>query len=527
MNDLEGTAALIRLTLRRDRIRIVIWVVSIALLVFLTVVGMKSLFPTQASIDQAAAASQHNAGAIAFNGPAQGLDTLGGEIAFQVGAFGMVIVALMSIFMIGRLTRGDEEAGRLELVRSLPVGIHAPALAALLVVVAMNVAVGVLSSISLLAGGLPTTGSLVLGASFAAVGIFFAGVALVAAQVTENTRVVYGSSGALLGAAYLLRIIGDIGDGTVSWFSPIGLAQKARPFAGERWWPLLALLGVAVALMAVAFRLAVGRDHGAGLVAPRPGRSVAGPSLGHPLGLAMRLQRGALIGWGGGVLVTGIAYGWIAPTIDSFVANNQAFAQMLASAGVGSLTDTYFATSLRVMALIASGFAIQSALRLRSEESALRAESVLATPVSRWRWAASHLAIALAGSVGLLAVAGLATGVSYAIAGGPWSSVSRLLGAAVVYAPALALMIGIATIVIGFVPRWVDIAWGVLAACFVIGLLGVVLRLPDWVQKLSPFERTPALPAANVAVLPLAVLTSLAAVLILGGLYGLRRRDIG
>jgi ABC-2 type transport system permease protein len=101
------------------------------------------------------------------------------------------------------------------------------------------------------------------------------------------------------------------------------------------------------------------------------------------------------------------------------------------------------------------------------------------------------------------------------------------LGAAVVYAPALALMIGMATIVIGFVPRWVDIAWGVLAACFVIGLLGVVLRLPDWVQKLSPFERTPALPAANVAVLPLAVLTSLAAVLILGGLYGLRRRDIG
>jgi len=527
MNQLTGSAALIRLILRRDRIRISIWVVSIALLVFLTVVGVRSLFPTQASIDQAAAASQHNAAAIAFNGPAQGLDTLGGEIAFQVGAFGMVVVALMSIFMIGRLTRGDEEAGRLELVRSLPVGIHAPTVAALVVVGAMNVGVGVLASISLLAGGLPTNGSLVLGASFAAVGIFFAGVALVAAQVTENTRVVYGSSGALLGAAYLLRIIGDIGDGTVSWFSPIGLAQKARPFAGERWWPLVPLLGVAVALIAVAFGLAVRRDHGAGLVPPRPGRSVATPSLGHPLGLAMRVQRGALIGWGAGVLVTGIAYGWIAPTIDSFAANNKAFAQMLASAGVGSLTDTYFATSFRIMALVASGFAIQSALRLRSEESAMRAESVLATPVSRWRWAASHLAIALAGSFGLLAVAGLATGVSYAIAGGPWSSVPRLLGAAIVYAPALALMIGLAVLIFGFAPRWVDVSWGVLGACFVIGLLGVVLRLHDWVQKLSPFERTPALPAADVTVLPLAVLTGLAAVLILGGLGGLRRRDIG
>src|SRR5207247_803787 len=312
MNELAGTADLICMILRRDRIRISIWVVSIALLVFLTVVGVESLFPTQASIDQAAAATQHNPGAIAFNGPAQGLDTLGGQIAFQVGALGMVVVALMSIFMIGRLTRGDEEAGRLELVRSLPVGNDAPTFAALIVV--------------------------------------------------------------------------DSGDGTVSWFSPIGMAQKARPFAGERWLPLLPLLAVAVALIVVALRLAVRRDHGAGLVAPRPGRSIAAPTLGHPLGLAMRLQRGALMGWGAGILVTGIAYGWIAPTIDSFVANNKAFAQMLASAGVGSLTDTYFATSFRVMALIASGFAIQSALRLRSEESALRAESVLATPVSRWRW---------------------------------------------------------------------------------------------------------------------------------------------
>jgi ABC-2 type transport system permease protein len=283
----------------------------------------------------------------------------------------------------------------------------------------------------------------------------------------------------------------------------------------------------ALALIAVALRLAIKRDYGAGLVAPRPGRIVATRSLGHPLGLAMRLQRGALFGWGGGVLVTGIAYGSIAPTIDSFVANNKAMAELLASAGIGNLADTYFATSFRVMALIASGFAIQSALRLRSEESALRAEPVLATPVSRSRWAASHLTIALAGSVGLLAVAGLATGVSYAMAGGPWSSVPRLLGAAVVYAPAIWLMVGLVVIVFGFAPRWVDVAWGILAACSVIGLLGVVLRLPDWVQKLSPFERTPALPAANMAVLPLVVLTALAAVSIFGGLGGLRRRDIG
>lgn len=527
ISELTATGPLVRLILRRDRVRISIWIGAISLLVFFSAVGVKSLFPTQASIDLAAAAMQNNPGAIAFNGPPQGLDTLGGQVAFQLGAFGMVATALMSIFMVGRLTRGDEEAGRLELVRSLPVGVHAPAVAALITVALMNVAVGVLSAVALMAEGLPTAGSLVLSMSFVVEGVFFAGVALVATQVTQNTRVVYGASGALLGLAYLIRIIGDVGNGTASWFSPIGLAQKSRPYAGDRWWPLLPLLAAAVILIAVAFRLTVQRDLGSGLVAPRRGRLDASPSLGHPIGLAVRLQRGTLIGWGAGVLVTGIAYGWIAPTIDSFVKDNPAIAQFLASAGVGSLTDTYFATSLRILALVASGFAIQSALRLRSEESALRAELVLATRLARWRWAASHLAVALLGSVVLLAVGGLAIGVSYALAGGPWSSVPRLLGAALVYAPALWLMAGLALMAFGLVPRLVDIAWGIFAGCVVVGLLGEVLRLPDWVINLSPFQHTPALPAAQMSALPLAVLTAVAAILVAGGLGALRRRDIG
>ena len=526
MKDLAGTLSLVRLNFRRDRIRISIWVASIPLLVYLSAVGVKSLFPTQAAIDAAAAASRHNAGAIAFNGPAQGLDTLGGEVAFQVGALGLVAVALMSLFMAGRLTRGDEEAGRQELIRSLPVGLHAPALAALITVAAMNVAVAALAAAGLLAEGLPAAGSLVLAASYAVEGILFTGVALLAAQVTENTRVVYGAGGALLGLAYLLRIIGDIGDGTVSWLSPIGMAQKTRPYAGERWWPLLPLLAIAAVLTVAAFAVAARRDHGSGLVAPRRGPATASRLLGSPFGLGLRLHRGALLGWTAGVLVTGIAYGSIAPAIDSFAAGNKAIAEMLAGAGVGSLTDTYFATSLRLIALLAAGFAIQVALRLRGEESALRAEMMLAEPLSRLRWAAGHVAFALVGSVVLLAVAGLATGITYALAGGPWSSVPRLLGAAVVYAPAVWLMTGLAVALFGLAPRWVELAWGALAAAFVVGLLGDVLRLPGWVLKLSPFDRTPALPAASLAVTPLAVLTLLAGLAMLGGLVGLRRRDV-
>ena len=527
MTALTGTVALTRFILRRDRIRILIWIVAIVVLAALTAVGIKGLFPTQAALDQTAAATQHNAAAIAFNGPAQGLNTVGGQVAFQFGANGMVLVALMSLFMVGRLTRGEEEAGRLELVRSLPVGIHANTLAAALTVAAMNGAVGLLTTAVLIGQGLPAAGSVVFGVSFILVGLVFSGVALVLAQVTENTRVVYGVSGAVLGAAYLLRAVGDIGDGKASWFSPIGLAQKTRPFAGERWWPFMMLVAVIALLVAVAAALAVSRDLGAGLMAARPGRPAAAPSLGHPLGLAVRLQRASLLGWGAGILVIGIAYGWIGPTVDTFVGQNKALAEILAGAGGGSLTDSYFATSFRFIALIATGFTLQSALRLRSEETSMRAEPVLATPVSRWRFTASHLIVAFVGSVLLLAVGGLATGLTYGVAGGGMQSVPRLVEAALVYAPPMWIMVGLAIALDGLVPRWVGASWAILVACVVVGFLGAVLHVPRWLQDLSPFERVPQLPGAGLTLVPLLVISAIAAGLTLAGLVGLRRRDIG
>lgn len=527
MTELTGTATLTRLILRRDRVRILVWVVATALLVLVTAASVKGLYPTQADLDEAAAASHGNAAAIALNGPDQGLDTLGGQVAFQVGFLGLVVVALMSMFMVGRETRAEEEAGRLELVRAMAVGHHAPTAAALTVTAGMNVAVGALVALGLLSLNLPTAGSVVFGVSFCALGLVFAGIATVAAQVTQNTRVVYGSTGAALGAAFVLRAAGDIGDGTLSWFSPIGWAQKTRPFAGERWWPLLIAAGFTVVLLAVAGAVAARRDVGAGLVPPRPGPRVAAPSLGRPLGLALRLQRGSLVGWGVGLFLTGVAYGWVANDVEDFVGDNSTMREMIARAGSASLTDSYLSTSLLMMALIAAGYAVQSALRLRSEETGLRAEPVLATPISRRRWVASHLAVALAGSVAVLAAAGLGAGLTYGIVSNDLGQAPRLLGAALAYTPALWLLVGLATALFGLVPRAVTTAWAALAGCLVIGLLGEVLDLPAWANDLSPFQHTPQLPAAHLTVTPLAILAVTAAALITVGLTAFRQRDVG
>ena len=94
----------------------------------------------------------------------------------------------------------------------------------------MNLTVGAVVTVGLLGLGLPTAGSVVFGVSLCALGLVFASVAAVAAQVTENTRVVYGSTGAVIGAAFGAAAAGDgVGNGALPWFSPVGWAQKTRP----------------------------------------------------------------------------------------------------------------------------------------------------------------------------------------------------------------------------------------------------------------------------------------------------------
>lgn len=526
MSDLLGTGPIVRLILRRDRLRLLAWVVGLVALVLTTAASTKGLYPTQADLDSIAAAAHDNPVALAFNGPDQALDTMGGQIAFQVGAFGLLMVGLMCLLLVGRATRGEEDSGRLELVRSMPVGRHAPLAAGLLVVAVTNVVLGVLVTATLLLEDLPTHGSIVFGASFVAVGIAFIGITAVTAQVSENPRVATGAAGAVLGAAYVLRAVGDMGDGTISWLSPLGWAQKARPYAGETWWPLLLCVVVGVAGTWLAVGLAVRRDFGAGMVAPKPGPATATPLLGSPVGLAIRLHRGAVLWWSASVLALGLVYGSLTASIEDFLGDNPSMEDVLASLGKASLTDSYLATSLLIVALLAAGPALQIVGRLRTEESELRAEVVLATGTSRARWVGSHLVVALGGSALALLLGGLGLGVAYAAVGGGAGQVLRLSGDALVYVPAIWLLTALAVALFGLVPRWTAAGWVALTGCLVIAMFGSLLDLPRWVLDLSPFQHTPAAPAATIRVLPLVALSAVTAGLLAVGFATFRRRDL-
>jgi ABC-2 type transport system permease protein len=523
--ELTATGKLVRAILRRDRIRIAVWTLSIAGLVVVTAASVKGLFPTQEDLDRAAAA-EDSAAAIVLNGPPYGLDTVGGQVAYQIGVWGMVAVALMTLLMYTRNTRAEEESGRLELVRAAVVGRHAPPTAALIVVGGINVLVGLSVALANIAYGLPVAGSLLFGAGFTVLGLIFCGVTAITTQVSENARVANGLAGLVLAVAFALRAIGDVNDGTLSWLSPIGLVQKSRPYAGDVWWPLAIGLVVAGVLTVVADVLAAHRDVGAGLTQPRPGPAIGGRLMASPFGLALRLQRGSLIAWATGLFATGVAYGSIIDQLDDLLEGNDAAKDLIAQAGGVSITDSYLSTTMLTMALIATGYAVQSALRLRTEENAGRVEPLLATPTSRDRWLTSHVAMSFLGAAVVMVAGGLGAGLTVALITGDWGELPRLVGASLVYVPAVWLLAGIAVALFGLAPGAALAAWAAMALCFVIGMFGELLDLPSWLIDLSPFQRTPRVPADGLSPVPLLAIAAVAAALTAAGMAGFRHRDV-
>ncbi len=522
-----GTAALLRFALRRDRIRLPVWIAAGTFMVVTQSVGSQALYDSADDLAAYQASVGSNAATIALGGPPVGLDTVAGAVAFDISATVMLIAALMAMFTVARHTRADEEAGRTELIRSARVGRHAPLLAAVLLSSAACVAIALTIGAATTASGLPALGSFVLGASVGACGLVFTGVAAVAVQATGHTRSVYGLVGGLFAVAFVLRAVGDIQRSWVVWTSPIGWAQATHPFTDDSMLPLVLCVFVAATLVAAGFLLLDRRDLGSGLLQPRPGRPAAPRTLLSPLGLAVRLHRGALLAWTVGLGLLGLVYGALAESVETLIGENDQALMIFGNPDVDQLVDAYLATTFAVTALLASAYAVSAVLRVRAEESGSRAEPVLATATSRAAWLGSHVAVALLGSALAMAASGITTGLVRAAQTGEASAFGRMLAAATAYVPAIWVVAGVAVVLVGLVPRQAQaLAWTAVGVLLLITMFAESFDWPQWVGDLSPIAWTPTRPLEEWTAGPLVGLLAAAAGLTALGFAGFRRRDL-
>ncbi|WP_010525595.1 ABC transporter permease [Nesterenkonia sp. F] len=528
---LAGTPALLRLMLRRDRMRLSLWVLGIGLMGFYFAGAIQVVAEDRAQLAQMTTMFADPVGRL-MTGPAYGMDAPTFERFYATGyiLFLFILAALMSIFTVVRHTRAEEQTGRAELIRANVVGRHATLTAALLLVLLADVLVGLLVSAGALAAGYATAGSLLVGAAAVAVGMFFAGAAAVTAQLSESSRGASAMAGALLGLAYLIRMGGDMaeqGGGTLSWFSPLGWSQQTAPYVHDHWWPLLPLVGCAVGFVWLGYWLSTRRDVEASLMPSRLGRARARPSLGTPMGMAYRILRGGLRGWTIALVLTALLFGSYAESmIDAADALPEEFAAIFSG---DSMMLGYLAYIALFLAIFVAAAGVSGLTQLHGEEARGRAELSLSTPMSRTRWLAAHLAVLLLGLGLMLLLTGLGTALgALAVLGedGVQHADDLVLASLHQAAPVLAVL-GIVVALFGWLPRLAGVVgWLLLGYAAVMTNFGSLLELPAVMEDLNVFGHLAQVPVEGVDWAPFLVLSGIGVVGILLGMIGWNRREV-
>ncbi|MEV6191126.1 ABC transporter permease [Streptomyces sp. NPDC051920] len=517
---LAGTGTLLRFALRRDRVMMPLWIGVTALMVLSLPASLESVYSTPA--ERAALARQMlaNNSLRATYGPVFG-DSLGGLTAWRIGVYAGILAAVMSLVVVVRHTRDEEESGRQELVSAAMVGRRAPLTAALLAALFANGVLALLVTVGLAGQG--AAGALALGLAIGATGMVFATMAAIVAQLTESGRLAKGLTGGLIGAAFVLRAAGDSatddGSSVLTWLSPVGWLENVRAFADERWWVLLLFAAAVAAQGAAAYALAGRRDVGMSFLPTRPGPAAG--RLGTAGALAWRLQRGAVLGWSLGFLAAGAAFGGITKGAADLVGENAKTREIIERmGGQAGITDAFLAAMVNMLGMVAALYIVASVLRLHGEETSQRAEPLLASAVGRLRWAGGHLVLAFGGTVLIMLLGGLGLALGYGAESG------AILGACLVQVPAIWTLGGLAVLLYGLSPRVAPGAWAAAGLALVLGWIGPALKIPQAVMNLSPFGHLPKLPGGTMTWTPVLVLTAIAAALTAAGLACLRRRDL-
>lgn len=530
-------ARIIRFQVRRERAMLPAWVLGVVALFAGSGVAIAREFGDEQARSALMAVAAGNPAFLFLRGLPDGAGA-GAVTFFQTFTFLAVLVGLMNVFLVSRHTRAEEATGRAELLQAAGLGRTTELVSTLTLAVIANAVVAVLVTASGAAIGLGFEGSLVTGLALASVGITFAGVTALAAQLMPTPRGVTGLGAALVGVAYVARGIGDaLGTATdlthvspswISELSPIGWAQRSRPFSESDLLPLLVPVALGVLTAAIAVGVRQRRDLGASLLQERLGRpGWAGAGV---VRLAARDQLGATIGWCIGVVVLGLLAGVLSPIVAEAVGSNDELAALIGrlQPDLSVETGDLFAVALLgISATLAAAAGVQALVRARSEEAEGRAELLLTTPLSRTRWFGAHLMVAVTSTLIVALAAGLATGLGFVLAGDDPSRIATSLAAIGVQVPAGLVFIAVTALAFSLVPRFTAAAgWGALALGLVLGQLGDLLALPRWLQDFSPFRHVPAVPIEPVDPFAIVVLLAVATAGAVAAEGALRARDM-
>jgi ABC-2 type transport system permease protein len=475
----------------------------------------------------------HNAGISALVGPAIGIDTVPGFTSWKCLTVLAIMGAVWGILTSTRLTRGEEDAGRWEILLAGPVTRRGAAQQALTGMAAGALALFVSTSIIVAAVGrsskvdIGASSAVFFSLAVASGALMFLAIGSLCAQLSTSRRQAISFASFILGASYAIRMVADSGSGLswLHWLTPLGWIEELRPLTSPRPW-VLAPIAVSIVVVGTATIVLAGRrDLGAGTLGDRSTLSSLRRLPSTTRGIAVFLSRGTLLAWGGSIVAYGLLLGSIAKSGGKIITASPSLRADFARLGISG-AEAYLSVAYLIMALTLSFVAVGQVNAARKEESNGQLENLLVRPYSRIRWLTQRIALATL----VLALGGALAGVSTwvgAVSDHADVRLTSLFDAGINVAVPALLIFGIGVLAFGVVPRMVSaVTYGLLVWFLLVEILGSVVSANHWILDLSGYHQMAAAPAVAVNWSANAVMIALALGAAGLGLIAFNRRDV-
>ncbi|MEN8656145.1 hypothetical protein ABCR94_37640 [Streptomyces sp. 21So2-11] len=458
------------------------------------------------------------------------LDDAGGFAVWRTGTALAVVLAVWALLAATRITRGEEDAGRWDVLLAGRVPATTVVARHITILVSACLLAGAAAFAGLIAAGAAAGGAAVHSAGLALCGVFFAAVGAMAAQVFATRSSASGAAVAVLGISMLLKMAGDgvAALGWLRWLSPFGLTALSRPYDGNRLWPLVILFAACLVLATGAAAAAGRRDIRGGYLPSPSGRAPRRWLLGSVQAFAVRRLLRPVAAWSAGVSAYYLLIGVLALSMTDFLADNPRFANLAAQAGFAGLGTVkgYAATLFALLAVPAGAFAAARLATLAADESDRRLTLLFAQPLNRAKLLIGEIAAALGGVIVITTVAGLATWSGTKAVGADLGLTDALSGAWNVLPIAL-LCLGAGVLALGWAPRAVTVIGSLPAAGgFLLKVIADSAGWPAWVGHLSPFAHLAAVPGVPVNWPAVFLMTAAATLAAAAGVVGYQLRDL-
>lgn len=525
----EGDRALARRALRDGRTRMASFALLFALVAYANAAGYSGAYPTLKDRLAFAHSFAGNGMFRLFYGVPHDLLSVGGYSSWRIAGFFSILAGAWGLTAAVAALRGEEDAGRTELVLAGSVSRPRAYAATILAVLCGAFALWLAVLVGLLGASLPAGESAYLALATVSPAVVFVGVGALAAQLADTRRVAVELASAVLAGALILRMVADTGTGLgwLRWLTPLGWTEQMRAFTGAQPAVLALPLAAAGCLIAAAGLLAVRRDVGSGLLQAADSRAPRRRGLSSPLGLGFREERASLVIWVAGTALYGAIVGALSTTLNT--TNIPAgLTQELRKLGVVAITTPAGALGFYFLFFVLACclFACSQVAGARREEADGRLETLFAQPIPRSRWLAGRLALTLAGTAAVALSAGLSAwaGADVQGAGVP---LAKLLEAGANCMPLALMFTGVGFLAFAVLPRSAGaLAYGMVAVAFVWEMFGSLLGAPHWLVRATPFQHVAYVPAQPFNLAAAAVMLGVGCAGTLLALGAFARRDL-